>query len=104
MLSGGRSLHQEEPEHLHAEHEHADLCTLIAQNAMEGIVLEDNRGCFSFANPAAAHLLGYDSPDELVGQHWRAITPPDMWPVIEAANERRAPRQGGTLRGGLAAP
>ena len=47
------------------------------------------RGTFTFVNPASAALLGYEI-DELVGQHWTAVVPPDQQPIIEAADERRA--------------
>jgi PAS domain-containing protein len=39
----------------------------IFENSMEGAYQIDEEGCFISANPAAAQLLGYDSPEELVG-------------------------------------
>lgn len=60
----------------------------IVQRMMEGIVIEDTEGYFTFVNPAAATLLGY-SPDELVGRHWTSIVPLDQQPLVQAADERR---------------
>lgn len=41
---------------------------LLLQAAGEGIYAIDTDGIISFANPAAARLLGWDSPEELVGK------------------------------------
>ncbi|MFQ5811783.1 MAG: HD domain-containing phosphohydrolase [Anaerolineae bacterium] len=60
----------------------------IVQNMAEGIAVEDAEGCIIFVNPAGANLLGY-SPEELLGQHWTAIVPPDQHPSVQAADERR---------------
>jgi PAS domain S-box-containing protein/putative nucleotidyltransferase with HDIG domain len=61
----------------------------IVQSMAEGIAVEDADGYFTFVNPAAATLLGY-TPEELLGQHWTAIIPPDQHPIVQAADERRA--------------
>jgi PAS domain S-box-containing protein len=60
----------------------------IVQNMTEGIAVEDAEGRIIFINPAAANLLGY-SPQELLGQHWTVIVPPDQHPSVQAAYERR---------------
>jgi len=60
----------------------------IVQNMAEGIFIEDADGVCTFANPAAAEMLGY-APEELVGQHWTAVVPPDQQSIVRAANERR---------------
>jgi PAS domain S-box-containing protein len=60
----------------------------IVQSMTEGIIVDDAEGCMTFVNPAAAALLGY-SPAELLGQHWKAIVPPDQWAIVQAADERR---------------
>ncbi|MBN1146043.1 MAG: PAS domain S-box protein [Anaerolineales bacterium] len=67
----------------------------IVQNMAEGIAVQDESGRFTFVNPAAARLLGYQV-HELVGQHWTVVTPPDQHPIIHAADQRRA--QGKTDR------
>ena len=59
----------------------------IVQNMAEGIAVEDAEGRIIFVNPAAADLLGY-SPEELLGQHWTVIVPPDQHPSVQAAYER----------------
>ncbi len=41
---------------------------LLLESTSEGIYGIDNRGCIAFANRACATLLGYDSPDQLVGR------------------------------------
>jgi PAS domain S-box-containing protein len=65
-----------------------DLHGEIVRSMAEGIVMQDEDGNFSFVNPAAAALLGYTA-EELAGQHWTAIIPPDQRPVVEAADKRR---------------
>jgi PAS domain S-box-containing protein len=60
----------------------------IIQNMVEGIFVLDASGYFTFVNPASAAMLGYEF-DELAGQHWTAVVPPDQQPVVEAADERR---------------
>jgi PAS domain S-box-containing protein len=60
----------------------------LVQSMAEGIVVTDANGYITFVNPAAATLLGCTT-EELVGQRWTAITPPDQYPIVEAADERR---------------
>jgi PAS domain S-box-containing protein len=60
----------------------------IVQSMAEGIAVEDTEGVFTFVNPAAAAMLGY-APEELLGQHWTAVTPPDQHPIVHAVSERR---------------
>jgi PAS domain S-box-containing protein len=60
----------------------------IVQNMTEGIAVEDADGYFTFVNPAAAKMVGYE-PEELLGQHWTNFTPPDQHPIVHAAVERR---------------
>jgi two-component system cell cycle sensor histidine kinase/response regulator CckA len=61
----------------------------IVQSMTEGIIVENAEGCLTFVNPSAAALLGYNTPDELLGQHWTVVVPPDQQPIIQAAHERR---------------
>jgi PAS domain S-box-containing protein len=60
----------------------------IVRNASEGIVIVDADGCLTFVNPAAATLLGY-TREELLGQQWTAVVPPEYQPVVQAADNRR---------------
>lgn len=65
-----------------------ELNESIVQNMAEGIVIEDAEGFFTFVNPAAASMLGY-RVEELLGQHWTRVTPPDQHPIVHAADQRR---------------
>ncbi len=60
----------------------------IVQSMAEGIMVQDAEGYFTFVNPAAANMLGYD-PDELLGLHWTAVVPSDQRAVVRQADERR---------------
>jgi PAS domain S-box-containing protein len=42
---------------------------LLLNSTAEGIYGLDMEGVCTFCNPAAARFLGYDAPDEIVGQH-----------------------------------
>ena len=61
----------------------------ILRNMSEGIVLEGTDETFSFVNPAAASMLGYQV-EELSGRHLASIIPSDQMAVVQAANDRRA--------------
>ena len=60
----------------------------IVSSVTEGILLTNAEGIIDYANPPMAELLAW-SVEELVGQHWKAITPPDLYDTIETAYERR---------------
>jgi len=60
----------------------------IVQTVPGAIMAHDGDGNFTFANPAAVDLLGFQ-PEELVGQHWRMITPVDQHEIIFDADNRR---------------
>ncbi len=61
----------------------------ILLNMFEGILVEDRDGYFTLVNPSAAALLGYKR-EEIEGQHWTITIPEDQYPVVEAADKRRA--------------
>lgn len=61
----------------------------IIRSMGEGIVLVDAQGYITFTNPAADALLGC-TPEELVGERWTSIVPPDQQAAVEAADQRRA--------------
>lgn len=61
----------------------------IVQSVGEGIVVEDEAGAITFANPAAVRMLGCRS-ETLVGKHWMDLVPPEQHAIVQAANERRA--------------
>ena len=49
----------------------------IITSLREGLVIEDNNGIITYANPTFLKMLGY-SKDELIGQHWEISVPPDQ--------------------------
>ena len=51
--------------------------------AFDGIALLDENGIYQFMNKAHAHLFGYDSVDELVGQSWKFIYRPEYANLLE---------------------
>jgi PAS domain S-box-containing protein len=53
------------------------------ENAFDGIALLDEHGIYHFMNTAHAHLFGYDSVDELLGQTWKSIYTPEYANVLE---------------------
>jgi len=61
----------------------------IVQTIPGSIVVNDLDGNFTFANPAAIDLLGYQ-PEELVGEHWGMIFPPDQHELVSDADNRRS--------------
>ncbi len=67
-----------------------DFSEGLIESMMEGILTDDMDGRFTFANAAAAAILGYNSPAELVGQGWAAIVAPDCLAIQAAAAERRS--------------
>jgi two-component system sensor histidine kinase/response regulator len=48
----------------------------IIENANEIIYRADFRGCFTYVNPAATRITGYDE-DELIGHHYIELIDPD---------------------------
>jgi two-component system cell cycle sensor histidine kinase/response regulator CckA len=60
----------------------------IVETVGEVIAAEDERGRFTFLNPAVTALLGYEV-HELLGRHWTTIVPEDQRSIIEAAYDRR---------------
>jgi PAS domain S-box-containing protein len=64
----------------------------IVQNVSEGILMTDAQGIVTFVNPALAALLGY-APEELLGQPWQVMVPPDQQAIAQAADERRTAGQ-----------
>ena len=43
-------------------------CYTVVEHARDGVFLTDAEGVIRWANPAAAELVGYDTPDDLVGR------------------------------------
>lgn len=78
-----RTRHEEE---IHALREFNES---IVQTVPGAIMAQDPNGYFTFVNPEAVNLLGYQ-PDELIGKHWKLLTPTDQHEIIFAADERRS--------------
>lgn len=82
-------------ERLRAEQESRSLREFnesIVQNMGEGIVMQDTKGRFTYLNPAAINMLGYEE-DELLGDMPMFLIPPDQVAIVEAADRRRAQGQ-----------
>jgi diguanylate cyclase (GGDEF)-like protein/PAS domain S-box-containing protein len=66
-----------------------DFSDETVRTMTEGLILTDPRGTITFANPAAAAMLGY-IPQELVGVDSKAIVAPDQQEKVEEMDRRRA--------------
>jgi len=60
----------------------------IVQQMAEGIVIQDEEGRFTFANPAALQMLGY-SLEELLELPWTAVVHPGDHEIVRQADSRR---------------
>lgn len=60
----------------------------IVQTVNEGIIMINDAGKVTFANPALLQMLGYDQA-ELLNKHWKDIVPADSHSIVEAVDERR---------------
>jgi diguanylate cyclase (GGDEF)-like protein/PAS domain S-box-containing protein len=59
------------------------------QTMTEGLVLTDPEGRFTFANQAAARMLGI-TPSEMVDRDVLSFVPKDQHPIVRQADEKRA--------------
>ncbi len=57
----------------------------VVRNLADGVLLFNEEGCCTYANPAAGHILGC-APEDLVGQPWRALIPPEQLPLVPAGD------------------
>jgi PAS domain S-box-containing protein len=62
----------------------------LLEHVPDGIVVMRD-GKFAYANPAAARILGYDAPEELIGVHFASIVRPEEL----AASDERVRQMGG---------
>lgn len=51
----------------------SELAELALNTIADGVVIVDQRGVIQFANPAAAELTGYDSPNNIVGLDYQLV-------------------------------
>jgi PAS domain S-box-containing protein len=56
----------------------------VVQNMGEGVIVLDEQGNITFTNPSADSLLEYKA-EELIGQHWTRIVPPDCQAAVDGA-------------------
>jgi PAS domain S-box-containing protein len=59
----------------------------LFENLREGVFYTDNRGDLTSMNPAGAKILGYGSPDEIMGEavnSWEAFAPGDEYESLRA--------------------
>jgi len=61
---------------------------MLVENLREGVILEDTSGHISFANPRISEMLGY-SIEDINGQHWSKITPPEESEIISLETAKR---------------
>jgi len=61
----------------------------LFKSSIEGVLISDNEGKFSSVNPAAASLLGYDGPEEMIGMPALNIyiDPSHREPIIKGMTE-----------------
>jgi diguanylate cyclase (GGDEF)-like protein/PAS domain S-box-containing protein len=59
------------------------------QTMTEGLVLTDTEGRFTFANQAAARMLGI-TPSEMVDREVLSFVPKDQHPIVRRADEKRS--------------
>ncbi|MCS7240565.1 MAG: PAS domain S-box protein, partial [Candidatus Bipolaricaulota bacterium] len=61
----------------------------IVATLAEGVALVDPEDRVTFANPAAARLLGYEV-HEVIGKRWQDFVAPQFWGFVEEQRRRRA--------------
>jgi len=59
----------------------------ILQNMSEGVVLEDSEDILQFVNRAAAEILD-DTPENLIGKHWKDILAEDLYTQVEHLKDK----------------
>ncbi len=67
---------------------------LVVEGSIQGMYIHQH-GIIQFANAALASVFGYDSTEELIGQHFQVLVAPDEISRLEAYRTQR-------LQGGVA--
>ncbi|MHA2247718.1 MAG: sensor histidine kinase [Candidatus Hodarchaeales archaeon] len=65
-----------------------NMYQMLVENLREGVILEDTVGRISFANPRIQEMVRYSNED-IIGQHWSKITPPDESEAISRETAKR---------------
>ncbi len=74
--------------------------TLAMDSSIEGIGILDDKGVHSYANSALASMLGFDSPQRIVGQPWKVVYA--FQPLGELESQvRKGLRESGKWSGNL---
>lgn len=60
----------------------------LLDNLLDGIAVEDEKGYFTYANPQAVKMLGYEL-DEVVGKHWTGFVNGDELQHVRGESQRR---------------
>lgn len=61
----------------------------VVEHSLDGIILQDAEANIVFANPASTEILGY-TLDEFLALPQQSMVPPDQWPILLTAEERRS--------------
>jgi diguanylate cyclase (GGDEF)-like protein/PAS domain S-box-containing protein len=91
LVEANEELKKEISEHKRTEVELRQLKEFnenIVQSVAETIIIEDENGVLTFANPRIEMLLGY-SPCELVGKHWSTIVPEKQINKVSSETTKR---------------
>ena len=74
--------------------------SLAMDSSIEGIGMLDEKGVHSYANSALAAMLGFDSPQKIVGQPWQVVYA--FQPIAEIESQvRKGLRETGKWSGNL---
>jgi two-component system cell cycle sensor histidine kinase/response regulator CckA len=74
--------------------------SLAMDSSIEGIGILDEKGVYSYANSALASMLGFDSPQKIVGQPWKVVYA--FQPIAEIESQvRKGLRETGKWSGNL---
>ena len=74
--------------------------TLAMDSSIEGIGILDENGVHSYANSALASMLGFDSPQSIVGRPWKVVYA--FQPIAEIESQvRKGLRESGKWSGNL---
>src|SRR5437899_3994525 len=74
--------------------------TRAMDSSIEGIGILNDKGVYSYANSALASMLGFDSPQRIVGQPWKVVYA--FQPLGELESQvRKGLRESGKWSGNL---
>lgn len=62
---------------------------MLIEKMEEGVLLEDTKGYFTFVNPQAVNLLGYDE-EEIVNKHWSDFVSLECLEMVKSESAKRS--------------